>query len=127
MTTEKKTEQDASAVETTPEVIAWNPDDWTFGDLEDFEQITGLTLEEALRPAPARDGSGEIIKNPDDKNRPVQALRLSAKMLVAIVFIEKRHANPDYTLDDAKREKVGSLSLAGDPADAGEASAATDA
>lgn len=93
----------------TTEVVHWDPDEWTFEDLETFEEVTGLTLDEALRPGSFRDGNGHLVK--DSKGRPVKSLRLSAKTLMAITLIEKRKLDPDYTLAQAKKEKFESLSL----------------
>lgn len=70
--------------------IELNVDEMTIDDLETFEEITETTLSAATR--------GE----------------LSAKALKAIIYIEQRRENPDYTLADAGKVKVGSLHLTSD-------------
>ena len=104
------------------ETITFDTDQWDFADLEDFEEITGLSLDEAFSPTPLRDARGEVIRDP--KNRPVKGLRLNAKTMLAIVFIEKRKQNPEFTLDDARRVKFTEFSLDGGPATPPESDAA---
>lgn len=90
--------------------LKFNPDGWTLGDLEDFESITGLSLEEAFRAAAVKDGSGQVEK--DNRGRPVKAVKMTAKTMMAIVLIEKRHDDETFTLDDAKKFKVSELVIA---------------
>lgn len=91
--------------------IVFDPDEWSFGDLETFEELTGLTLEEAFRATPVRDANGDVEK--DNRGRPVKGLRLGAKTMLAIVFIAKRQEDPEFTLEDARKVKFGELVMAG--------------
>lgn len=93
------------------EAIKFDPNEWTMGDLETFEDMTGLTLEEAFRPSNIKDASGEVEK--DNRGRPVKGMRMSAKTMLAIVFIQKRAEDPEFTLDDARKVKFSELVLAG--------------
>lgn len=82
-----------------PDPLVFSEDDFTIGDLEDFEEITGSPLTDFLDLMKAN-GSGEM--------------RLDAKavkIIKAIVFIVKRRENPDFTLEDARRVKFSELAF----------------
>lgn len=82
------------------EQIRFSEDDLTIGDLEDFEEIVGASIDDAFQ---------------DGKS-------VSTKTLKAVVFITKRRDNPDFTLEDARKVKVSELVLEpskADPTDAG--------
>lgn len=61
----------------------------SFGDMEDFENETG----EPLMKAVAQMQKGEA----------------STKSLIALVWICGRTENPDFTLDDVRKMKLGEL------------------
>lgn len=85
-----------------------DPDSFTLGDMEDFEDITGQTLQAAIKPVPVFDDeTGERVK--DDKGRPVSAANMRAKVLTALVWIAARAENPELTLADARKIKVTEL------------------
>ena len=86
-----------------------NPDNLTIGDLEDFEDGVGKSLQEAVKPVPSRDENGDKVFDKD--GRPEMEVQLSAKALRYLVFIVKRHSDPNFTAEDAKRVKVGQLVL----------------
>lgn len=72
-------------------------DDLTIGDLEDFEDIVGVTFEDA------------------------QAANFaSIKALKALVFLTMRKTDADFSLDDARNIKVSALIVGAeaDPTDA---------
>lgn len=75
-------------------------DDLTLGDLDEFEDISGQTFDQA------QEGRFRSIK-----------------ALIALVYLTKRKADPAFTLDDARNAKVTSLRLntgtEEDPTDAG--------
>lgn len=71
--------------------INFNPDDLTVGELEEFEEISGMTLSGLGR------GAG-----------------LSAKAMKAIIYLDQRRKNPKFTLEDAKAVKIGSLNWESD-------------
>jgi hypothetical protein len=93
-----------------------DPDNLTIGDMEDFEEGVGKPLSEALKPVPLLDDEGEKVY--DEKGRPEMTVSLSAKALRYLVFIVKRHENPDFTPDDARNVRVGQLVIVDDSADA---------
>lgn len=85
-----------------------DPDGFTLGDMEDFEELTGKSLQTALKPVPVFDEeTGERVK--DEKGRPVSAADMSAKTLTALVWIAARATNPDLTIAEARKIKVTEL------------------
>lgn len=79
----------------------------TIGDLEDFEEVTGVPLFDALSPQVVTDTSGNVVR--DDKGRPVREMRISAKTMKALVWIVSRRTNPGFSLDDARNVAVTEL------------------
>lgn len=61
-----------------------NPDDFTLGDIEDFEGYCGQPFELLL-------GKGAVV---------------SGKVLTALIWIIKRRENPKYTPEDARKVKL---------------------
>jgi hypothetical protein len=86
-----------------------DPDDMTIGDLEDFQDLTGETIERAFSPKYVLDENGE--KTYDDKGRPLKDVYVGPKVLKALIFLSERRANPDFTLDDARKVKVSDLEI----------------
>jgi hypothetical protein len=89
------------------EVLTLNPDDLSIGDLEDFEEITGKSLTDALRAKPVLDADGN--RTFDEKGRPLSEAQLSATVIKALVFLTKRRENPEFTLADARTVRVADL------------------
>lgn len=89
--------------------IKFDEDALTLGDLEDFEDVTGVELFEALKPVPVKDEDGKPVR--DEKGRPVQSVQLSAKSLKALVWIVLRAERPGFSLDDARNIKVAALEI----------------
>lgn len=85
-------------------------DDFTIGDLEDFEEITGKSLESVLAGEVAVDEEGN--KKFDEKGRPVKEMKVDAKTLKALVFIIMRRDNPKFTVEDARNVKLSSIEYA---------------
>jgi hypothetical protein len=79
-------------------MLAVNLDDLTIGDVEDIEEITGMSVQDINWEKP-----------------PMKVLR-------AMVFVSERKSNPDFTLDDARRVKVSELGQAPNPTVDGAAS-----
>lgn len=91
--------------------ITFNPNDLTVGDLEDFEDITGKTLEDAFKPRVVRDEvTNKVVIDPKTK-RPMTETPMTAKMLLAIVYITGRKTEPNFSVDDARKTKVDELVL----------------
>ena len=85
-----------------------NPDKFTLGDMEDFEEVTGKSIQEALKPVPVFDEeTGERAK--DAKGRPLSETRIAAKVLTALVWVAGRANDPDLTLEGARRIRVTEL------------------
>lgn len=78
------------------DVLKIDPNDLSVGDLIDFHEIAGVEFDEAMKPGP--DGNPKV----------------SAKALLALVFLSQRRDNPAFTLDDARKVKVSDLSVGAD-------------
>lgn len=98
--------------------IRFDEDNLTLGDLEDFEDVTGVGMFDALKPVTVRDAEGAIVR--DDDGRPVQEVSLTAKALKALVWIVLRSERPGFTLDDARNIKVTEFELVGSDDDESE-------
>ena len=79
------------------EALRINPNDLTIGDLEDFEDICGMPFSEAFKT--------KLDANGQDTGMAM----VTAKALKAVVYVAKRKANPDFTLEDAAKVKVSEL------------------
>lgn len=102
--------------------IRLDPDALTIGDLEDFEEGVGETLQEALKPIPVYelDEDGEPKRDPDtnakvrkigDDGHPEMTAKVSNKALKYLVWILKRAETPGFSLDDARAVRVSTLEL----------------
>lgn len=96
-------------------VLKVDPDALTIGDLEDFEDVVGASLFDALQPVPTRDEDGSVVR--DEKGRPVTEVKVTAKALKALIWITQRVDRPDFTLQDARNVRVTSLEIVDDAAD----------
>lgn len=67
--------------ETNGEVVYIDPSKLTLGDLEDFEERTGMQLQEAF----------------------ADETRVSAKAMITMLWIVRRAENPESTYEDARR------------------------
>lgn len=85
-----------------------DPDAFTLGDMEDFEDLTGKSFKDALKPVPIFDDEGN--RQFDEKGRPLSEANVTAKVLTALVWLAHRsNGNPDFTLAEARRVKVTEL------------------
>lgn len=66
--------------------IALDPQDLTLGELEEFEAATGMTMADI--------GKG------------------TAKAILGLIWLAKRREDPSFTLDDARKLKVGEITFA---------------
>lgn len=93
--------------------VVFDENKLTLGDLEDFEDYVGQPLHVALKRIPVRDDeTGEVVK--DEKGRPKMTVSVPMKVLTAMTYISRRHENPDYTIADARAEKVSELEIVED-------------
>lgn len=72
--------------------LTFNEDDLSFGDLEDIEDYAGQPF------------SGLKVDAEGNAN-------LSAKMLVALVWVTQRHDNPEFTVEDARKIRVSEIEV----------------
>jgi hypothetical protein len=91
-------------------VLRINENDWTIGDLEDFEQVAGVSFIEALQPKPLRDAEGNRVM--DEKGRPQSEVSFNPTVLKALIWITKRREVPGFTVEDARNVKVTGLEVA---------------
>lgn len=91
--------------------IQMNMDDLTFGELEEFENITGLILSEAMKSEIVRDPkTGQAVPDPEDpKGRPLRETRMSVKTMMGLVYIVLKRDNPDITFDEVKKIRVNDI------------------
>lgn len=75
--------------------IKLDPEALTFGDMEDFEEVSGSPLMEAFANVGK---SGEMAT-------------LKAKDLVALVWICGRAEDPEFTLDQARRVRMSDIEV----------------
>lgn len=87
-----------------------DPDVLTIGDLEDFEDVVGVALYDALKPKPVLEDGKKVL---DDSGRPVLETQISTKALKALIWITQRVEKPEFTLEDARRVRVSALELVG--------------
>lgn len=92
--------------------IKFDPNEWTLGDMDDFETVVGKPLSEVFKAKNVIGDDGQPEK--DKRGRPVKEVTLDAKSIIAIVWLEKRRTNPEFTLEDARKVKFTALEMAGD-------------
>lgn len=89
-----------------------DPDKFTIGDMEDFEEVTGVSVAKAFRGTVVHDDDGKPVR--DESGRPVREMEVSAKSLKALVWILSRKSNPAFTLEDARNVKVTAIRMPDD-------------
>lgn len=92
--------------------ISFNPDDLTLDDMEDFENWTGMSFDEAFAPRNVMGPDNKVLK--DEKGRPVKTVKVSAKALKAIVTIVKRKEDPEFSYADAGKVKITEIDIESD-------------
>ena len=83
--------------DTTP--LRFSVDSLTVGDLEDIEEITGMSFDDIMDMLTS-DKVGENGK-----------IGLPLKVLKALVFVVYRAADPEFTMDDARKVRVSELEV----------------
>lgn len=90
--------------------ISINMDDLTFGELEVFEDVTGLVMSDAIKTEFVRDAKGNKIPDPDDpKGRPLQETKMGVKAMMGMVFLSLRRDNPEVTWDQVRQMKLSDI------------------
>ena len=103
---------------TAAKKLRFDPNDFTLGELEDFEDATGTTLGDALLPKKVVGANGKPVR--DERGRPVEEVNLTAKSLIALVWLMYRRENEQFTMADARKIKISELEITGvedDPKD----------
>lgn len=95
---------------TSKRKISLNMDDLTFGELELFEEITGLVMSDAVRQEVVRDKNGRPVPDPDDpKGRPLKEVKMSAKAMLGMVYLALYKDQPDLTMDSVRSMKLSDV------------------
>jgi len=90
--------------------ISINMDDLTFGELETFEDVTGLVMSDAIKTEFVRDKNGNKIPDPDDpKGRPLQETKMGVRAMMGMVFLSLRRENPDITWEAVRAMKLSDI------------------
>lgn len=90
--------------------ISINMDDLTFGELEVFEDVTGLVMSDAIKTEFVRDAKGNKIPDPDDpKGRPLQETKMGVKAMMGMVFLSLRRDNPEITWEQVRQMKLSDI------------------
>jgi len=90
--------------------ISINMDDLTFGELEEFENVTGLVMSEAIKTEFVRDHQGNKLPDPDDpKGRPLTETKMSVKAMMGMVYLSMRRDNPDVTFGTVRQMKLSDI------------------
>jgi hypothetical protein len=91
--------------------IKLNMDDLTFGELEIFEEVTGLVMSDAVKQEVVRGKDGRPIPDPENQGRPLKEVKMSVKAMMGLVYVAVRRENPDVTFDDIRRMKMSDVDL----------------
>lgn len=91
--------------------INLSEDSLTIGDLEDFEELTGSTFDEAMKPTHLKDDDGNLMY--DDKGRPTMGVKPSMKMVIALAYISARKNDPEITLERIRNTSVKDFAFKG--------------
>jgi hypothetical protein len=90
--------------------VTLDMDDLTFGEMEDFEKVTGLVMSDAVKTVNVLDADGRPVPDPDDpKGRPLKESKMSAKAMMGMVYLGLRKENPDITFDDVRKLKLSEV------------------
>lgn len=79
----------------------------TAGDLIDFEEVAGCSLDDAITQVPQKDENGETVV--DAKGNKVFDAKMSAKAMVALAWVVRRRADPAFTYEDARNLTVDDI------------------
>ncbi len=93
--------------------ISMNMDDLTFGEMEQFEDVTGLIMSDAVRTEIVRDPkTGMPLPDPDDpKGRPLKETKMGVKAMMGMVYIAMHRDDKTVTFDDVRNIKLSEVDL----------------
>jgi hypothetical protein len=90
--------------------VSVNMDELTFGELEEFEDVTGMVMSDAVRTEFVRDKNGNKVPDPDDpKGRPLQETKMGVKAMMGLVFLALRRDDPSITWEKVKGMKLSDI------------------
>lgn len=90
--------------------VSLDMDDLTFGELELFEDVTGMVLSDAYKTEIVRDKDGRPVPDPDDeKGRPLKEVKTSARAMMGMVFLALRRQTPDMTFNDVRALRLSDV------------------
>ncbi|XVU22536.1 hypothetical protein ACQPZJ_35445 [Actinoplanes sp. CA-054009] len=91
-------------------VMDFDPDELSMGDMEDFYDLAGRTVEEALTAYPLKDpDTGEKLL--DERGRPITGVRIRPKEMTGFIWLTKRREDPTFTYEQARSVKVKQLTI----------------
>ena len=90
-------------------ILKIDENDFTIGDLEDFEAVAGVSFLDALAPVPLKDAEGKPVY--DEKGRPQSEVKFSPTALKALIWITKRREVPGFTVEDARNVRIAGLEV----------------
>lgn len=92
--------------------VSMNMDDLTFGELELFEDVTGLVMSDAVKTEIVRDKNGNKVADPDDpKGRPLTETKMGVKAMMGMVFLSMRRSDPSITWEQIRQMKLSDVDL----------------
>lgn len=92
--------------------VSMNMDDLTFGELEVFEDVTGMVMSDAVRTEFVRDKNGNKVADPDDpKGRPLTETKMGVKAMMGMVFLSMRRDDPTVTWEQVQGMKLSDVDL----------------
>jgi hypothetical protein len=99
--------------EPTKTKVSMNMDDLTFGELEVFENVTGLVMSEAVKTVIVVDpNTGRPVPDPEDpKGRPLKETRMSVKAMMGMVYISMLRQDPTTQFEDIKKLKLSDIEM----------------
>lgn len=109
--------EESAVVEKTPEVpkkkkIVIQEEKFTFGDMVDFEDATGLAFMDAFRQEFVLDENGRKVPDPENKGRPMlRATVSSMRALVGMIWLVMRVDDPSLTMQDMLKLKLSEFDL----------------
>lgn len=90
--------------------VSMNMDDMTFGELEEFELVTGMVMSDAIRTAIVRDSEGRAVADPDDpKGRPLKETKMGVKAMMGMVYLALKRDNPEVSFADIRKLKMNDI------------------
>jgi hypothetical protein len=94
----------------TKQKVSINMDDLTFGELEVFEDVTGMVMSDAIKTDFVRDAKGNKVADPDDpKGRPLTETKMGVRAMMGMVFLSMRRDNPELTWDEVRQMKLSDI------------------